>query len=174
MKYFIGYAISGEAKDYLYNLTKEISEKYDTWPLHEKIPPHLTIYRPFDSEDLELVRSVLKEMKGKVDGHFLLSNFNRFEDKVVFVDVEVDDVTKDAVLNLRKELQHLPNMQIEDFPDWHPHATIANHLPAEIILQIWEYVSGLERPNYSLRFDNVCIFRSEGGKKWVIEESFPV
>lgn len=57
-------------------------------------------------------------------------------------------------------------MPTEEFPDWHPHATLANKLTAQEINKIWDYALTLEKPNFSLQFDNVTIFRYGAEQNW--------
>lgn len=175
MKYFIGYLIEGEAATWHINVVKNISEKFSTWKLHEKLPPHITIFYPFDAEDIKPVVNLLGNwtQNKKVPGNFSLSGFGHFDDKVVFAKAETDQSVKDIVKELQGILKELPKMPEEAFPIWHPHATLANLLSPQEINEIWDYVLTLEKPNFILPFDNVIIFsRFESDGKWVAEESF--
>ena len=79
-----------------------------------------------------------------------MSDFNHFDDKVVFEKVEADQSIQDIIEELRSSLKKIPGMPMpgEDFPVWYPHATLANRLSPEEISQIWNYVLTLEKPNF--------------------------
>jgi 2'-5' RNA ligase len=174
MKYFVGYLIEGEAAEWHRNLTKEISEKFGLWKIHEKIPPHVTIYRPFEREDVEPIKKLLNSWSVGQDikGNLNISGFDRFDDRVVFAKVEVDEQTRKIGENLRSKIKEIPGMPLEDFPIWNPHATLMNWIEPEDIEKVWEYVNTLEKPNFIISFNNVTLFRSDGDKKWVVDEVF--
>lgn len=174
MKYFIGYLIQGKAAIWYVNLAKNISERFNTWKLYEKIPPHITIFQPFDTDDISSIEDFLTSwiQNKSIPGKFVLSGFDRFDDKVLFAKVETDQSVKGVVEELRRNIKRITGMPEEDFPIWHPHTTLADHLSPQEINQIWNYVSRLEKPNFILPFDNVTIFRFGGNRKWIVEESF--
>ena len=173
MRYFIGFLIKGEAAEWHNALTKGISEKFGTWKLHEHVPPHVTVYRPFDTGDIEPVKNLLEQWAADTDirGNISLKGYGRFGNKVVFAKVETDAAIRECLEKLRGEIGALPHIPPEDFPEWHPHATLAHRLSPQEIIRIWEHVSLLPEPDFTLPFDNVTLFRHEGDR-WVIEESF--
>jgi 2'-5' RNA ligase len=173
MRYFIGYLLDGEAARWHAEAAREISEKFETWPLNEKIPPHITIYRPFDSSDLSGVKKLLKEwLETAVPTRILISGFDKFEHGVVYARVEIDEKIKESVEELRRKLGQIPGMPEEDFPVWHPHSTLANYLSQEELNQVWQYVQTLPKPNFNLLMNNVTIFRSEGERSWTVDTAF--
>lgn len=171
---FIGYLMRGGAAEWHRRTSKEISEKFGTWKIYEKIPPHITIFQPFDTNDLSPAKNVLKEWKKKekTPGNFLMNDFGHFDDRVIFAKIEAENPVKEEVEKLRRDIKNIPNMPKEDFPIWHPHATLINRLPAQKIKEIWNYVSKLEKPNFILPFDNVTIFKFTGNRRWETEEVF--
>jgi len=176
MKYFVGYLIQGETATWHINLAKNIADKFNTWKLHEKIPPHITIFYLSEVENILPVKNLLRDwvQNKKVSGNFTIQDFDHFEDRVVFAKTEPDDSVRSMIEGLIKRLKQIPSMTQEDYPVWHPHATLANKLTPEEINQIWEYVGTLEKPDFVIPFDNVTIFRFEGDQKWVMEESFKI
>ena len=139
-----------------------ISDKFNTWKLHEKLPPHITIFYPFSAENIEPVVNFLKNWSHnqKVSGKFEILDFDHFDDKVVFAKVEADLLVMEMVEELRRSL------------NWHPHATLANKLSPQEINKILNYVLELEKPNFAIPFDNVTIFRFEGDRKWIVDQFF--
>lgn len=174
MRYFIGYLIEGEAAAWHVNVAKNISDRFNTWKIYEKLPPHITIFYPFSTENIEPVENLLKEwtQSKKVPENFIISDFDHFEDKVVFAKVGIEQSVGWTVEELRRSLKLISGMPSEDFPIWHPHATLANRQSPEKINQIWGYVLTLKKPNFIIPFDNITIFRFEGDRKWVIEKIF--
>ena len=173
-RYFIGFLIEGEAATQHIALTKTISETFQTWEIHKQIPPHVTIFRPFQTDDISSIKKLLHEWtRGKPpSGTMALSHFGHFEDRVVFISVDPDSSSRQMIEDLRKTLQTIPTMPPEDFPTWYPHATLANHLSPEDIRQIWNYVLTLKKPNFTLPLNNITLFRNEGTWTWGVEEIF--
>lgn len=174
MKYFVGYLIEGKAAEWYFNVAKDISEKFNTWKLHEKLPAHVTVFYPFETEDVEPVRNLVENWthNKNIPGNLTIAEFDHFDDRVVFAKTDPDESVRDAVEELRGILEKIPGMLKDNFPIWHPHNTLANHLTPEEIKQIWNYVQTLEKPDFIIPFDNITIFRFEGDRKWVVQESF--
>jgi 2'-5' RNA ligase len=59
-----------------------------------------------------------------------------------------------------------------DHPVWNPHATLASKQTKEEIRIIWNYVSSLPKPDFIMPFNNVCIFRLNEQKVWVVEKKY--
>ncbi len=173
MKYFIGYLISGEVGEWHIGTAKKISDEFNTWKIYEKLPPHITIFYPEGVEDISGIRDFIKNwvQKSKASGNFYISDFDRFDDRVVFAKIDADKSVVNAVEDLREDLKNMTGIT-EDFPNWHPHATLAYKLSPEEINKIWAYTDKLDKPNFVLPFNNITIFRYEGDKKWVVDESF--
>ncbi len=174
MKYFIGFLLKGEVSDWHIKTAKEISDKFNTWKIYEKIPPHITIFYPEGVEDITKIKNYIKEwtQKNKVSGNFYISGFDRFEDRVVFAKMEADKSVTKSIENLREGIRNIETIKDESFPDWHPHSTLANKLSSEDINKIWEYTDRLEKPNFIVPFDNITIFKYGGDQKWFVDECF--
>ncbi len=175
MKYFIGYLIPEPASTWHINLAKDIADKFNIWKIYERVPPHVTIYYLSELENIETVKYFIKAWikDKKISGNFTIKDFGHFEDRVVFAKTESDDPIRSMIEELIKNIKLIPNMIKEDYPVWHPHATLAHKISPEEVKAIWEYVSNLEKPNFILPFDNITIFRFED-EKWVIEESIQI
>lgn len=174
MKYFIGYLIKGEAAEWQVNTAKKISEEFNTWKIYEKIPPHITVFYLEGVEDISGIRSYIKEWvkKNKIPGNFCISGFDHFDDRVIFAKIDADEFVKKSIENLRADFKNLVNIKNESFPNWHPHSTLANQLNSDEINRIWKFVNKLEKPNFTIPFNNVTIFRYEDDQKWVVDELF--
>lgn len=174
MVYLIAYVIEGEAGEWHRGLAEDISKKFGTWEIHKKIPSHITLCRPFDVSDVAPIKTILSQWvkEQSAPGNITLSGFGRFSDQVVFATTEVEPMVEEAVQDLRKKLS--PLLPKEDFPNWHPHATLARLVAPETIEAIWAYVSGLEKPTFTVPFNTITLLRSLGDKAWAVEEMFPL
>ena len=140
MKYFIGYLMQGEAAEWHLNTAKKISDEFNTWKIYEKIPPHITIFYPEGVEDITTIRNYIKNWRGKnkVTGNFYISDFDHFDDKVVFAKIDADEAVIKEVNSLREGIRNISDIKNESYPNWHPHSTLANKLNPEKISEIWE------------------------------------
>lgn len=174
MKYFIGYLIQGEAAQWYVKFTKNISDRFDTWKIYEKIPPHITIFQPFDIDNIESILNLLNtwSKSQEIRGNIVISGFDRFDDRIIFAKVASNSSISIAVRNLKKQLQAIPKMPEEDYPRWHPHVTLADRLDSEKIVAIWKYISILEVPNFILPFNNIALFSYSGDKVWQVDKLF--
>jgi len=174
MVYLVAYVIEGKAGMWHRELSEVISKKFNIWKIYKKIPPHITLYRPFDIIDITPVKMMLSQwtQEHAVPGTITISGFGRFSDQVVFVTTEVEPMVGEAVQHLREQLTSLVSK--EDFPNWHPHATLVRLVAPETIGVIWEYISKLERPSFIVPFDVITLFRSLGDNVWAVEEVFPL
>lgn len=170
MRFFIGYLIEGEARKWHQALTGDISEKFNVWKIEEKIPSHITIFRPFEIENIKPISELLENWKEEkiAFGKFTISGFGRFDDRVVFAEVKPDQITKDIVSDLRLKLQSIPGVQPEDYQAWRPHATIAYKVEPAKINAIWNYVSTLQKPQFKLAFNNIAILQYKGDGQWAV------
>lgn len=174
-RYFIAFLLTGPDAINHRELTRHVSERFGTWKVHERVPPHVTIVRPFELDDVEPVKTFLRDWTQQISnrGQIKFDGFDRFDDAVVFVKTLPDAFarkTAEALRNAIKELPMIPPR--EDFPDWHPHATLAYKLTPALIKEIWSYVQTLEPPVFNLPFSSVTLFRFAPEETWIVEESF--
>ena len=83
--------IRGEAKEAHEAITKDLVEKFDAFPIHDRIVPHLTLKRWFEL-DAEGIKEVHTALDGFVATHsqseYRLRGFNNFGEGVIYVDVD--------------------------------------------------------------------------------------
>ncbi len=174
MKYFIGFLLQGEAAEWHINTAKKIADKFNTWKIYDKLPPHVTIFYPKGVENITDIRNYIADWvkNNKSPGNLYMSGFDRFDERVVFAKIDVDESVNKVIEDLRANIKTVCGAVAEEFPTWHPHATLANKLTPIEIENIWSYTNSLDKPNFTIPFDSVSIFRFVGDKKWVVEESF--
>lgn len=174
MKYFIGYLITGEAADWHIKTAKKIVEEFNTWKIYEKILPHITIFYPEGVEDITDIRNYIKKWskENKTSGKIHITGFDHFDDRVIFAKIDADDSISNLVWKLRDGIRKTAVIKNESFPDWYPHSTLINKLESEKTNKVWKYTKNLEKPNFTLPFNNITIFKYVGDQKWVVDEVF--
>lgn len=173
MRYFIGFLIEGETGAWHEALTRDISGRFGTRKLHEHVAPHVTLYRPFDTDSVEPVKTLLREWTSQhiQNGEMSLFGFGHFTDRVVYVSVAPDITAQHNILALREKIMTL--LPKEDFPTWVPHATVADeHETPKTITAVWEYVQTLPKPEFTMPFNNITLFRNREGGGWDVDEIF--
>lgn len=173
-KYFVGYLIQGEAAEWHNKVAKEVSDTFSTWKIYENVPPHITIYRPFDTDNIQPVLDLLEtwSKSQNLNTSFTMSGFDRFGDRVIFANIETNPIVEKSVLELRQKLMAIPGMPPEDHPNWRPHATLADRINSDEFTQIWDYVSRLEKPKFNLPFDNITVLSVLGDRGWHVYKTF--
>lgn len=176
MKYFIGHLLEGEAAVWHNTLAQDISKKFNIWKIWEKGPSHVTIFYPFETENIESVTRVLEDWMTTVGTFpkFLISGFGFFQDKAVFVKTEFVPEFVAMIEKLRSHLWKMPGMPQDDFFVWRPHATLAYKISPEELGRVWEYVQTLPKPHFIIPFSNITIFKFEDQKRWVPEKIFKI
>ena len=142
--YFVGYLIRGEAAAWHMSVVKHVAERFNSKKLYEKVPPHLTLYRPFTTNDIESIKEILrsKTSASLPWGYIEIQDYSHFGDRVVFAKAEVEEAIRERVSDLQESLRVIRAMP-ENHKEWNPHATIAYRMPEERIREIWEYVATL-------------------------------
>jgi 2'-5' RNA ligase len=169
MLYFVGYLIEGEASNWHRKLTADISKRFDVEDQDKRIPPHITIFRPFETDDISETYELIKNWVSdkSIPGNFQISGFDRFNKEVVFTDVRCDTPVREFVRAFQEQMDtlHIPD---KTYPEWRPHATIAHRIPQGKIDQIWQHVSTLPPYSFDLTFNNLTIFKHTGDRKWEV------
>ena len=127
--YFIALNLPKELQEQIHKIKQEVSEKYEA--KHAlKLPAHITLQIPFkfpkneEGNLIEILKALAENQKYfRVD----LNGFGRFNQKVIFINIEDHKLIKELHANLHSVL--LENFKLtkhENFPKIHPHITIAS------------------------------------------------
>lgn len=172
MKYFIGYLIEGTAAEYHRHIMREISEKFGT--RMRRTPSHVTLFRPFETDDISPVVSILREWASNPhgQGHVTLFCFGRFRDAVVYIQVAADEIAFRAIKDLFERMESIPEISTYNRAAQHLHLTLASRLSEEKIEPIWRHLSSLAAPKFIIPFDNIALFKFTKEGKWIIEKEF--
>lgn len=175
MQYFIGYLIRGEAADWHNGLAKEISGKFGTRKIYKRVPLHITLYRPFDTEDVTPIEKLSQRWSESYPAAdtLTLSGFGRFDYRVLFVAVNAARSVIDKVAELQQDMSALSHVPFPDYPGgWHPHVTLMNEEDEEKVREAWDYLLTLPMPDITLPFDNVTLFRFHGSGVWKVDSLY--
>lgn len=171
--YFIGYYIEGEAGKRHRNLTASVARECGLPPLHKKIPPHITLYRPFFSSDITPVEAAVRKVASgcRKRGVFRLSRFGSFGKRVVFVRAKANLSAIWCVWVLRRLLAKIPGMPHERLC-WRPHVTVATKLSPDAFGRVERYLNTVAPPHTTAPFDNITIFKFSDDKRWEVYRRF--
>lgn len=174
MRHFIGYLGKGEVEEYYNALTTELHEKFGIRNLSLRVPPHLTLKYPFETDDAADTESRMKEfLTDKPTFPFFIKGFGRFDDnnKTIFLSVTQNDALSAFVEDCIVSLGDMEEKKKFDAKKFHIHMSVARHLDDDLSEQIWKYVSTLPPPYFEMLFDNLTLFVQEN-ERWKVQRTF--
>lgn len=171
MRHILVHLIQGEAKSVHESITIDLAEKFDSFPLHERIPPHLTLKRWFEPDDAMLA-TLDKTLSDFADAHtqsnYSLKGFGHFGADVIYVDVESTPETSQIVRELMSVLRSIEGMTFDEFDDEEDdlHATVAmGALKPFDFNMLWDYLKTGTQPDFAMKLDNIALMR-RGEERW--------
>lgn len=174
MRHIIVHLIRGEAGKAHEAITRDLAERFDSFPIHDRIVPHLTLKRWFelDEQGLENVRRVLDSFAtSHTQSDYKLRGFGHFEEGVIYVDVEPSLEMTLAARDLMSAMHGVEGMTFDEYDDIEGdfHATVAMRaLKPFDYNQLWSYLNSTEGMDFDMKFDNVAILKREENK-WVVD-----
>lgn len=172
--YFIALLLPKELEAQIHKIKLEIAEKYKA--KHAlKLPAHATLQIPFrlpETEEDKLIgilkNFVEKEKSFQVD----LKDFGRFNQKVIFINIEDHEPIKKLHADLQKILnKNFSLKEHEAFPEIHPHITLATRdLHYKEFTKAWEDFKSRKFIG-SFLVDKICLFKHDG-KHWHLHKKF--
>ena len=139
-------------------------------------PGHITLHMPFSFEESKEDKLIVGLQSFQFNSSFNISlkNFDCFEPRVVFINVEKEI----ELINLQKELvQHVKKQlnlfnQSDDMRGFHPHITVAfRDLKKQNFYKVWD---DFQNKSYNTSFvcNSFCLLKQDE-QKWVIYKDFP-
>ena len=160
MKYFVAYLLSGDAKRYHEQVTRELSKRFGIVPLHKKAPPHVTLKIPFETDERGIaeVHEVLRVFaKGRSAPPLSFSGFGRFGFKTVYLNApkspESVTLARECVSFLNGNILWLPRQAREGNK---LHASVARFLTRKQFRRVWRTLRGAAR-SFETHFNNITI-----------------
>ncbi|MES2014632.1 MAG: 2'-5' RNA ligase family protein [Patescibacteria group bacterium] len=176
MRYFVAHLLSGDAKNYHENLTRELASKYRIIPLHERMPPHLTIKPPFETDDAgiaEVERTLRAFLHHERAVALTIQGFGRFGFRTIYMDVHK---STEAVSFVRRAIEvlntHIPWMPAYPLEGNKLHASVARFLNRRQFRRIWRELRTL-RPQFETLLDTIVILKKED-RVWRIHATVPL
>ena len=166
MRHIIAHLVRGGANDYLISLSKELVNKFDTFPIHNRIPFHFTLKRWFEisDEDMQKLHMLLDDFaRSHTQSDYSMNIFGNFREDVLFLDVEPSEKMQSDVLQLMDVLHTHPSLTFDDYDNGSDfHATLAmNALKPFDFDVIKNYLDTIEQPAFNLKFDNIAILKNQ-------------
>ena len=173
MRRIIAHAIRGDAKIAHEAITRDLAEKFDSFPIHERIPPHLTLKRWFelDEHGMDMLCKTLDTFSTtQKQSGYTLSSFGNFGEGVIYVDAIPSAEMSQSVVTLLDALHKVEGLTFEEFDNAGDfHATVAMRaLKPFDFEQLWGYLKTVSQPNYQMKFDNIAVFKKPVDV-WVVE-----
>lgn len=162
MRYVIICVIKGEAGDFNNEMRKDIFEKFKA--KSSKLPAHFTIKAPFeyDKSIKDLEDALYKFSKKEKKAEFKMNGYNHFDDRVIYMDVNMSNegkVLHDKLIDVLNDFEYI-EFNKKDGKDKIFHVTLTSKKVPPIYNEVWEYVNKYSF-NFNCYFDNISIF------KWV-------
>lgn len=173
MRHIVVHLVRGGAKDYHESLTKDLVEKFDVFPIHDRIQPHLTLKRWFELDEKDM--SILYELLGSyaashTQSDYVMNSFDNFRDDVIFLDAKPSEKMQTDVQDLMKILRTHPSLDFDEYDNGSDfHATLTMAALKEFDYDaIRSYLNTVEQPNFDMKFDNIATMKKDDGK-WVVD-----
>lgn len=171
MRYVIVSVVKGEGGDFNNNLRKDVYEKFKA--KSSKLPAHFTIKSPFENENINEVEEVLGSfVKNNNKANYTLNGYDHFDDRVIFMKVNMSNEGKELHNKLIDELNKINyiNFDRKDGKNKIFHVTISSKKINKIYNEIWNYVSQFPC-NFNCTFDNICIYKWEDNT-WKLHKEY--
>jgi 2'-5' RNA ligase len=161
MRYVIVSVVNGKAGEFNNNLRRELFSKFKA--KSSKLPAHFTIKAPFeyDGSIIELENAVDNFCKEERRAPFLMDKYNHFDNRVIYMDINMSDEAKklhDRLIDVLDQFSYIEFTK-KDGKDKTFHVTLASKNLQPIYSHVWNYVN-----NYPFKFD--CYFDNVSIYKW--------
>lgn len=180
MKYVIVYLIKGKAAEFQQKLVYKIARKFDHYgTIKNKIPAHLTLKYPFETNNvkrIQAVENVIKNFSNKQKiSTIILDGYGYFEDPwVAYINAKESKQMRNIYNKFIDELKRIDWFTFRKYEIHGPkfHSTLAHSDLAEgKFKEIWKYLKTQPKPYFILNFDNITILKLIDGI-WQIHKEF--
>ncbi len=176
LKYFIAHLLSGDAKTFHEGVTRDLSARFGTVPLHNRLPPHITVKVPVETDEhgiAEVERILRAFASHERAAPFSITGYGKFGFRTIYLDVPRGSaaiaLVRRMLVTLHAHVPWLPKNAVEGNK---LHASVARFMTRRQSRHVWHSFKGT-RPHFSLALDNIAILKKEG-KEWRIHALIPV
>ncbi|MSU45318.1 MAG: hypothetical protein EXS47_01680 [Candidatus Zambryskibacteria bacterium] len=178
MRRVIVHLIRGEVGKYHESITRNLSEKFQTFPIHDRILPHITLKRwfEFDEEEMKTLYGKLEDFAAScVQTNYSLKGFGNFGKEVIYVDAKPSREMSDNINRLSKVLHEITNLTFDEFDtNQELHVTVAfAALKPFDYDQVWSYLTSGIQPDYKMKFDNIAVMKKVEDK-WEVDRIWEI
>lgn len=168
MRHIITHLVRGHARGYHEALTKDLVEKFNVFPIHNRIQPHLTLKRWFelDDEDMDILYSLLDSYATThTQSDYVMDGFSNFRDDVIFIDVKPSEKMQADVQDLMQTLRTHPSLAFDQYDNGSDfHATLTMSALKEFDYDaIRNYLETIPQPNFTMKFNNIATMKKVDG-----------
>ena len=173
-KYFIAIVPPESLLAEIQNIKQDVFDKYQSKGALRS-PAHITLHMPFSFEEDKEHKLIecLSEFQFNTAFPIFLNNYDCFEPRVVFINVE----DQSELLNLQKQLvshvkRHLNLFnQSDDMRGFHPHITIAfRDLKKPTFYKVWEEFK-FKHFSENFNCDSITLLKHQKDE-WVVLQQF--
>ncbi len=180
-KYFVGYALTGRDKEMVDALRKRIAAQCGVRAaLH--IPPHMTIFRPFETDRVEPLLHALNDLASRHNSFTLpITGFAAFNEAVWFLDPtqdpalfalksRIDDAVEASIGMKERRLHQGPYFHVtlaykDVSPDAHRRIRkMIEREPLPIHTLVIDAIALFEQKPDSPRWETRAVFRFQGSQ----------
>jgi 2'-5' RNA ligase len=176
VKYFVAHLLSDDARRYHERLTRELAQRFKIVPLHERVPPHLTVKIPFEASEEEVadLERVLRAFaRTHTSTPLELEGFGHFGFRTVYLDVKR---SRESILLVRECIDTLkknaPWMSFGPLEGNKLHASVARFLSRRQFQRMWKLLK-TSRPHFHTTLDNLTILKKDGAR-WIVHANIPL
>lgn len=178
MRYIIAHLIRDEAGEAHERITKDLTLKFDVFPLHDKLPPHLTLKQWFEMDEQgmgTLYESLDTFADSQTQSAYTLAGFGNFLQDTIFIDVIPSRKMLQSRLDLMEVLHSIKEMTFDEFDsDSHFHATVAmGALKPFEYDKVRNYLNTIDQPNFQMKFDNFAILK-KSVDTWIVDRVWEI
>ena len=171
MLYFFALEISGEPAQFFEEISRSLAEDLSLFPLHKRVPLHITLKAPFrhDSPD-SLTSTLFSVARDHAPFSLKLSKLGSFGRETLYAAPEESRDLTALDLDLRQRLKELPDIEWKGYergPKRTFHASLARHIPSEAFSEAESFILGrFPRDGWSVTVSEVTLFSSPDGRRW--------
>ena len=178
MRHIIVHLVRGEASQVHIGITKDLTEKFDTFPLHNRISPHLTLKRWFELDEVGMAKiyeTLGAFSKAHRQSNYKIQGFGSFNKDVIYEDIQPSPEMTSSLADLRKRLHEVENLTFDEFDEVDElHATVVmGALKPFNFDEIWDYLSKGKYPDFNMKFDNIAVLKKESNM-WVVDRVWEI
>jgi|GEM_PF-3049859 len=174
MRHIIVHLVQGEARDYHESLTKELVGKFDVFPIHERIQPHLILKRWFElsDTDMETLYGLLDTYAAShTQSNYVMDSFDNFRDDVIFLNAKPSEKMQTDVQDLMKTLRTHPSLEFDEYDNGSDfHATLTMTALKEFDYDaVRSYLENIKQPDFAMKLNNIATMKKVDSK-WIVDK----